>query len=358
MADAAFSQAITNAYKQYLGRDPEAGIVDWRAGQASKFGSESLAKQINDIMNSSEAKSYSSAQQQAQAAAAKAKADAANAERQQLTGQVNGLFGDLTSADGAMKNPVDIYNAALEGLGLADARTRASGLREQLMNTENLLKNVEGDISGRTSESNITEGQRRRLVAGEQAPLAGQIDIFNSALGNATADYQNILTEGKTQADLTYQGEQAKRQAIMDRLKIAIDRSNSAEDKARWQAEFDRLQQQDAESKRQFDLKLALEQQAQAMAASKATSGGGGGRSSGGGSSSSSSNPSPQDIIQYYITANSNYGAYNPNSTNYHRWQAAEQALQQAGYNPGSAAIKKLTTAAFGSPSERKALGV
>jgi hypothetical protein len=51
-------------------------------------------------------------------------------------------------------------------------------------------------------------------------------------------------------------------------------------------------------------------------------------------------------------------GDYNPNSTNYHRWQAAEQDLMANGINPQEASTQLLLTKIFGSPSERAKAGV
>lgn len=268
MATQAFADAITGAYRQYLGRDPEAGQIDWRFGQLNK---RDLGGQIADIQNSSEAQAYKG-RQSTPAPAAPA---GPSAEQQQVTGLTN----ELTNFDKNRASAVDIYNRSLEALGIADARTRVSGLREALLNTESLYNNVEGDISGRTSEALVSEGQRRRLVAKEQEPLAARMASMGRNLEVASADYQGILGEGKTQADLQFQQDSVKRNAIMDRLKLAIDNSKSAEDKRRWTEEFNRLKAQDAEATRQFNANLALEQQK--MSLSKAS---GGGRSGGGGS--------------------------------------------------------------------------
>lgn len=104
----------------------------------------------------------------------------------------------------------------------------------------------------------------------------------------------------------------------------------------------------DAQSIRQTELdrdekirQAELDRQAQLQAAAVRTSSGGSSRSSGGGSAKA---PSMQEIINYWKTAPSQYGAYNANSTNLHRWQAAAAALADAGYSTvhNSAADKLL----------------
>jgi hypothetical protein len=183
---------------------------------------------------------------------------AAPTQQQLLDKKITTLTGKLAAP---ITSPVDIYNKALEGLGMADARTRVAGSREQLMNTEALLQNVAGDVQARTQDFNVSDNQRRRLVASESEPLAGQVDAFSRALQGAQADYSTILDEGKMQADLTFQGQQANRQAMMDRLQSYIQRSTNLEDKRRYQLELDRMRQQDAEAKRQFNVTAALNQQ-------------------------------------------------------------------------------------------------
>ena len=105
-------------------------------------------------------------------------------------------------------------------------------------------------------------------------------------------DYGLILGEGKTQAELTFQGDQAKRQGIMDRLQIKINESKDVEDKRRWEAELSRLKEQDAEEKRRFDAEIALKQQESRRL------------SSSGGSGSSKSDPrvTAQQEVSKYIT--------------------------------------------------------
>src|SRR5882672_5110630 len=121
-----FATAITNAYRQYNGRDPEAGQIAWRQSQ---LGKNSLANQLLEIQNGAEAKAYAASKAQAPAAApAPAAPD-----------NVSPLFNELTQFDQGAKNPIDVYNSALEGLGISDARTRVTNLRQALINNQNLI---------------------------------------------------------------------------------------------------------------------------------------------------------------------------------------------------------------------------
>lgn len=158
----------------------------------------------------------------------------------------------------ALSNPVDIYNKALEKLGISDARTRVQEYRTQMDNTQNLLNNLESNISGRTQGSLVTEAQRQRLLAAEQAPLTGSLNSINTAFGNAQQDMTNILGQAGTQTDLAWEGEQSQRQALMSRLEEAIRKSTDKEERKRYKKQLSMEKKKFKESKRQFNLNYSL----------------------------------------------------------------------------------------------------
>jgi len=172
---------------------------------------------------------------------------------------VDSLKTELTNFDKNAQNPIDMYNQALSNLGISDARTRLTDLRQSLINNQNMVDQLPANIQARTANALVSEGQRQRLQAVEQAPLIDAGNKLNQQFGAAQGDYQNIMSEGKTQADLTYEGQRNQRAAIMDRLKIAIDQSKTAEEKRRWQAEFNRQKKQDALAKQQWEKEHALD---------------------------------------------------------------------------------------------------
>lgn len=186
-------------------------------------------------------------------------------------GEVTNRYNEIGEFDKNAKNPLDIYNAALDRLGISDARTRVTDLRQALLNTENLVRNVEGDVGQRTQEKLVTQAQKNRLVAQEQQPLIQAAQIQGRNLEMANADYQGILNEGKFQSDAEYKGQADKRAALMDRLKIAIDGAKTAEDKRRWEAEYARLKDKDAEERRRWEADHALRVQEANRAAANAS---------------------------------------------------------------------------------------
>jgi len=289
---------LTNAFQTFLGRAPEAGQIDWRLGQRT-----SIPNQINEIRNSAEARAFSSRNQ----------APAAPAQ----PSQVDTLTSQLGTMDSNAQNPVDVYNAALEKLGISDARTRVTAMRQALIDNQNLLAALPGNVQQRTSNSVVTEAQRQRLVASEGAPISNQGNQINQQLGTAQADQADILNQGKTQTDLTLQGQSTQRQALLDRLKLAIDSSNNVEQKRRWQAEYDRQIAQDRQSQANADRTF---QAAQA----KASSGG-----SGGSSKTKESKVSVQSLFE----------GYNPKTDkNYTENVVIPELVKQLGFSQAKAA--------------------
>lgn len=225
--------------------------------------------------------------------------------------QSDQVFGELTEFDKTAKNPLDIYNAALEKLGITDARTRVTSLRQALINNQNLLDALPSNISARTADSLVTENQRQRLLAMEAEPIVGMGNKINQQFGAAQEDYGMIMGEGKTQADLEFQGQSARRSALLDRLKILIERTNDQEKKRQWQAEYDRQVAQDKQNQSNFEREFALKQQAASRS--------GGGRSGGGGGGSSSK-VDPMAEFQSYIAGQFKAAGSNPSRQQQDAW--------------------------------------
>jgi len=176
------------------------------------------------------------------------------------TNSSQALTGELNTFDQNAQNPIDVYNSALNKLGITDARTRVTDLRKSLVDNQNLLDNLSGNIQQRTSGALVTESQRQRLQSTEAAPIAEMGNKLNQQFGLAQGDYQGIMGEGRTQADLTISGQSSKRNALLDRLKIAIDNEDNIEKKRQWQKTYDQAvakdKQDQANTDRDFNLKL------------------------------------------------------------------------------------------------------
>jgi hypothetical protein len=231
--------------------------------------------------------------------------------------QVQPLFGELTTFDQDSMNPIDIYNAALEKLGVSDARTRPTSLRQSLIDNQNLLDKLSGNITNRANNTTMTQAQRDKLYATEAAPIMQQGEQYNRQFSAAGADYENILGEAQTSTSIETEAQTARRSALMDRLKIAIDRTDNEEKKRQWQAEYDRQVALDKQNQANKDREFALAQQQ----AAKSGGGGGGGSRGGGGGGGSSANPMAE--FKDYIAGQFKSAGKNPSRQTQDAWANA-----------------------------------
>lgn len=178
-------------------------------------------------------------------------------------------------------NPLDIYSKATQDLGVGDVRGRVTGLRNTLLNTENLLNQVEGSVTGRTQGSLVTEAQRQRLANLERQPLAAQYGQQSKGLANEQATLSDLLNQAQQRSSMEFQGLQTKEQSLRDVYNSMFQR----EQEQRRREEADRAF---AEQQRQYNESLRLQREAanraaRAEAAARASASASS-RSSGGGS--------------------------------------------------------------------------
>lgn len=200
-------------------------------------------------------------------------------------------------------SPIDTYNAALAKYGVTDARASVQNLRTQLAGQTDQLPAIEAGINEKAKGTNVTEAQRQHLVAAAEAPMASTISSIARSLN---ADLKNLgmdIAIAQKANDYTIQGNQQKRQAILDQIKLNMQMSKDANQRQEWAATY-------TEKSREFNAQQALEQQklaetvrhnkageayaryAASHSSSGGSSGGGGYSSAVGGSSGASAAPS------------------------------------------------------------------
>jgi hypothetical protein len=177
----------------------------------------------------------------------------------------NALSQQIAALD-AGYNPTQIYNDAMNTLGVPDARTRVTGLQKALTDNENLINNVDPSVTGRTQNSLVTEAQRSRLVSMEKQPLLTAHGKMGTDYGYATSNLGQLLGEATTRTGLATEAYKSKRESLAGLLAAAIQREQEAAAQRRWE-------QEQAERVREFN----------ASQASRGGGGGGGGGGSGGG---------------------------------------------------------------------------
>ncbi|MEO5499467.1 MAG: hypothetical protein ABIR46_03135 [Candidatus Saccharimonadales bacterium] len=151
----------------------------------------------------------------------------------------------LQDYDSTRKNSVDVLNEAMGKFGVPEIRSRVSGLRTTLSNTENALNAVDPSVTGRTQGSLVTEAQRQRQVSNERAPITEQYGQQSRALGNESANLSDQLGAAQLLASQTVSDYDRGRSALSDRYGLAL----GAENEVRRRQEADRafnLQQSEA----------------------------------------------------------------------------------------------------------------
>lgn len=181
-------------------------------------------------------------------------------------------------------NPLDIYSKATQDLGVGDVRGRVTGLRNTLLNTENLLNQVEGSVTGRTQGSLVTEAQRQRLANLERQPLAAQYGQQSKGLANEQATLSDLLNQAQQRSSMEFQGLQTKEQSLRDVYNSMFQREQEQRRREEADRAFAEQQRQAdrafAEQQRQYNASLQLQREAAARArasasASSLSSGGG-----------------------------------------------------------------------------------
>lgn len=102
------------------------------------------------------------------------------------------ILTQLRGFQAGRKKPQDILAEEETKLGLPSAQQRLVGLRSAIGNTENLLRNVDPSVTGRTSGTFTTEAQRQRLVAKEREPISEQFREESRALEGETANTSDL----------------------------------------------------------------------------------------------------------------------------------------------------------------------
>lgn len=172
----------------------------------------------------------------------------------------NALSSQITALDNGY-NATNTYNNITSQLGIPDARTRVQALQSNLLNTENAIKNVDPNVTARTSGALVTEAQRGALVNMEKAPLTQTYNDQNQAYGTEQSNLNDLMTQANTQAGLATTDYQNKRQSLADQLATAQSQAAAQEAKAEADRQF-------AESQRQFN--VSASQKATAAAPSAA----------------------------------------------------------------------------------------
>lgn len=195
-------------------------------------------------------------------------------------------FQDIQNFDASRANPTDVLSQAEGKYNVGQSRQRLVGLRSAIMGTEGALNAVDPSVTGRTSNSLVTEAQRSRMVANERAPIAEQYSQQQGALGNENSNYSDLQSQASKEAQMRLTGDDVKRSSLQSLYDSLYKREQDAIAKQQAeQARQDALNAAAEARKSQLDYQKFMSQlqagqnaRNNAPAASAAPSGGGGNR--------------------------------------------------------------------------------
>lgn len=156
----------------------------------------------------------------------------------------------LQQYDANRVTTTDALNDALKQYGVPEIRQNVAGLRTTVANTTSALNNVDPSVTGRTQGSLVTEAQRQRQVANERAPIAQQLQGFNTALGQGEQNLNEANNQATTLATNRVHDWETGRSALQSQYDTAYKAEQDA-------AQAEAQRQAAAESTRQFNASLA-----------------------------------------------------------------------------------------------------
>jgi hypothetical protein len=158
------------------------------------------------------------------------------------------------------KSATDITTEAQNQYDIPGYTSRLSTLRGLVGNLTSSVNAVDPSVTGRTSGSFVTEGQRSALVNKERAPILSDLGTEQNALGTEQTGFNTASGLASQLASSVLSQDQTKYQSLLDQYNGAVASEQAAEQKRQYEADL-------AEKQREFN--------AQQAAASAASSGGG-----------------------------------------------------------------------------------
>lgn len=190
----------------------------------------------------------------------------------------------LTDFNTNRKSAADITTESQAKYGMPESNARLSTIRGLVGNLQSSVNAVDPSVTGRTTGSFVTEGQRQALVNKERTPILGQLGEQQNALGQEQQNFNTSSTLASQLASSVLSQDQTKYQSLLDQYNAAVASERAAEEKRQYEAKM-------AEEKRQFDA---------TQAAARVASTGGSynlGSLLGGGASGGASPPSGSNTI-------------------------------------------------------------
>lgn len=147
----------------------------------------------------------------------------------------------------------DAMNTANQQYDVGGSQTRLSALKGIVGNLQSSVDAVDPSVTGRTSGTFTTEGQRSALVAKETAPIATNLSKQQGALTSEQGDLTNKQQLASSMATALLSDNKQQYQRLLDQYNSSAAQDAQAEQKREYEATL-------AENKRQADLTNSQEQ--------------------------------------------------------------------------------------------------
>lgn len=158
--------------------------------------------------------------------------------------------------------PVDsttALNTANQTYDVGGSQTRLSALKGLVGNLQSSVEAVDPSVTGRTSGTFTTEGQRQALVSKERAPVLSDLSKQQGAYSNEQGTLNQKQGLASQMAAALLSDDKTKYQRLLDQYNMSTAQDTADEQKTQHDAAL-------AEQKRQFDLQLAQPKAGQAAA--------------------------------------------------------------------------------------------
>lgn len=138
-------------------------------------------------------------------------------------------FNQLSTFQGGRRKPQDILKESETRLNIPNVMQRQAGLRTAITNTENLIRNVDPSVSGRTQGSFVSDAQRNRLVQQERAPLDDTFRTQNQALDQESTNVNQLRQQALQDAQLGIAEDDTKENSLKGMYDVLYRREQDAQ---------------------------------------------------------------------------------------------------------------------------------
>lgn len=134
---------------------------------------------------------------------------------------LNQLIGKMMDRE----KPMDLFNRFEETAGLPELRKTSSTLSKEINNIEDLLLQIEPDVSARSKESLVTEAQRRGMVEEGRKPHIEDLTMLGTALGRIQGGISEAERAVANKVQLTMQGQNMELEPYQLQYSVMVDRN-------------------------------------------------------------------------------------------------------------------------------------